>query len=43
VVIVPGQPLVPASAQVVPDKAEPLVLTRRGALDQLPQPDLAQR
>src|SRR5215831_3003795 len=43
VVIVRGQPLVPAPVEVVSDKAEPLVLARGDALDYLPQPGLAQR
>jgi hypothetical protein len=43
VVIVRGQPLIPAPAKVVSDKAEPLVLARGNALGYLPQPGLAQR
>ena len=43
VIVITGQPVVPAPVAVVPDQAEPLVLARGQALDQLPQPDLAQR
>jgi hypothetical protein len=43
VVVVTGQPLVQAPVEVVPDQAEPIVLARGRVLDQLPQPDLAQR
>ena len=42
-VVVQGQPVVPAPVEVVPDKAEPFVLARGHALDYLPQPGLAQR